>query len=124
METIKARAAFLSAAKGPKVVTSGFVLQAFDREDNGPFRVGFTCSKKVGNAVERNAAKRRLRALAQTVMPELARDGWDYVLIGRTGETESRDFAQMQGELKRALTTLNEQADPVPSEEPDGPGMG
>lgn len=124
METIKARSAFLSAAKGPKVVTSGFVLQALNREDDGPFRVGFTCSKKVGNAVERNAAKRRLRALAQAVMPELARDGWDYVLIGRTGETESRDFAQMQGELKRALTTLNERADPVPSEEPDGPGMG
>jgi ribonuclease P protein component len=57
-------------------------------------RVGFTCSKKVGNAVARNRAKRRLREIARLVLPLEGRPGWDYVLIGRKDETASRDFAR------------------------------
>lgn len=70
-------------------------------------RVGFTCSKKVGNAVARNRAKRRLRAIARTVLPAAGRAGWDYVLIGRAEATASRDFAQMQADLRRALAKVH-----------------
>ncbi|CUH78794.1 ribonuclease P protein component [Tropicibacter naphthalenivorans] len=66
-------------------------------------RVGFTCSKKVGNAVARNRAKRRLREIARLVLPELGQDGFDYVLIGRAEQTAARDFIAMQDDLRRAL---------------------
>ena len=70
-------------------------------------RVGFTCSKKVGNAVARNRAKRRLREIARLVLPLEGRPGWDYVLIGRKDETASRDFAAMQQDLVRALRKVH-----------------
>ena len=70
-------------------------------------RVGFTCSKKVGNAVARNRAKRRLREIARAVIPDQGRDGWDYVLIGRANETANRPFEAMIEELRQALTRLH-----------------
>jgi ribonuclease P protein component len=70
-------------------------------------RVGFTCSKKVGNAVARNRAKRRLREVARLVLPLEGRPGWDYVLVGRKDETASRDFAAMQQDLVRALKKVH-----------------
>jgi ribonuclease P protein component len=70
--------------------------------------VGFTASRKVGNAVARNRAKRRLRALVDRVMPEAAAPHHDYVLIGRT-ETLSRDFATMERDLRHALKKIKEQ---------------
>lgn len=70
-------------------------------------RVGFTCSKKVGNAVARNRAKRRLREIARIVLPQHGQAGWDYVLIGRQGLTASRDFRQMQDDLIRALSQIH-----------------
>jgi len=69
--------------------------------------VGFTCSKKVGNAVARNRAKRRLREIARLVLAQSARPGWDYVLIGKSGVTASRDFLQMQNDLRYALRKLH-----------------
>ena len=66
-------------------------------------RVGFTCSKKVGNAVARNRAKRRLREIARLVLPEHGHDGYDYVLVGRRDVTATRDFAEMLEDLERAL---------------------
>lgn len=84
--------------------TTGFHLQANPRgDDAGPTRVGFTCSKKVGNAVARNRAKRRLREVARRVLPEKGRPGWDYVLIGRAEVTASHDFEQMCRDLEWAL---------------------
>jgi ribonuclease P protein component len=88
----------------------GFTFQARRRaEDEAPgaVRVGFTCSKKVGNAVARNRAKRRLRALAREVLPEAGRPGWDYVLIGRPGITVTRDFATMLAELRSAIEAVH-----------------
>ena len=70
-------------------------------------RIGFTCSKKVGNAVARNRAKRRLRALARAILPQHGVPGWDYVLIGRSGVTAARDFAVMQSDLTDALARLH-----------------
>ena len=75
-------------------------------------RVGFTCSKKIGNAVTRNRAKRRLRAVARAVLPDAGRPGWDYVLVGRPEATVARDFATMQAELRAALARVHR--DPAP----------
>ena len=70
--TLTQRADFLSAAKARRQGTAGFLLQARRRGDDGPARIGYTCSKKIGNAVARNRAKRRLRAIAREILPDLA----------------------------------------------------
>lgn len=72
----------------------------------GP-RVGYTCSKKVGNAVKRNRAKRRLRAAAAAILPEAGRPGWDYVLIGRAEATAARPFALLLDDLRGALARIH-----------------
>ncbi len=104
------RADFLAAARAPRVAKPGFVLQARRRHDESDaVRIGFTASKKVGNAVARNRAKRRLRALARAILPDQARPGWDYVLIGRAETTAGRDFKALQTDLTKALTRLHKQ---------------
>jgi ribonuclease P protein component len=65
-------------------------------------RVGFTTSKKVGNAVARNRARRRLRAAVDEVFPALARPGLDYVVIGRQ-ETVARPYSLLLQDLRTAL---------------------
>lgn len=85
----------------------GFLLQARPRGDDGPLRVGYTCSRKLGNAVTRNRAKRRLRAVARAVMPQSGRAGWDYVLVGRPGTTVTRDFAELCEDLRQALERVH-----------------
>mgnify|MGYP005992574805 FL=1 len=65
------------------------------------------CSKKVGNAVARNRAKRRLREIARLTLPEQGRDGMDYVLVGRQGATASLPFDQMRADLSKALDILH-----------------
>ena len=72
----------------------------------GAARIGFTASKKVGGAVERNRAKRRLRAAAAATLPLLAREGHDYVLIARTA-TLSRCFSELMRDLSKALTAAH-----------------
>jgi ribonuclease P protein component len=100
---LKRRADFLRvAAKGRKAATHGLVLQALPRQDDGPARIGFTVTKKIGGAVVRNRARRRLK---EAVRLELAADGLtglDLVLIGREG-TRRRAFPELRDDLRRAL---------------------
>ena len=86
----------------------GFVLQAAPVPADltaTSIRVGFTVSRKVGNAVVRNRVRRRLREIARQVIPGQARRDLDYVLVGRQGALE-RDFAVMRQELVEALKRL------------------
>lgn len=106
------RADFLRAAQARRQGTPGFLLQARERRPGEAppppaVRVGYTCSKKVGNAVTRNRAKRRLREVARALLPGAGRPGWDYVLVGRPEATASRDFAAMKGDLLRALRQIH-----------------
>jgi ribonuclease P protein component len=83
MLRLKARADFVAAAAAPRVPRSGFILQCRSRGDTGPARVGFTVSKKVGNAVERNRVRRRLREAVRHSAADWICLGNDYVLVGR-----------------------------------------
>ena len=128
IERLRQRADFLRAASACRQGTAGFLLQARQRPDGGadgaggagepsgpaaapsrPMRVGFTCSKKIGNAVARNRAKRRLRALAAEIMPIGGRPGWDYVLVGRPDATIDRAFADLRADLVSALDRIHSQ---------------
>ncbi|MGO4853813.1 ribonuclease P protein component [Phaeovulum sp. W22_SRMD_FR3] len=106
------RADFLRAAQARRQGAPGFLLQARARRDEEPapadlIRIGYTCSKKVGNSVMRNRAKRRLREIARAVLPQAGRPGWDYVLVGRPDATANRDFAALLADLSRALTQIH-----------------
>jgi len=105
MERLRQRADFLAAATGIKVPAAAFVLQTRKRAEEGPVRVGFTVSKKVGNAVERNRVRRRLRELVRLSDHGRLQSGHDYVLVGRRAalnlpfERLTQDF---EGALRRA----------------------
>ncbi|MEM8751802.1 MAG: ribonuclease P protein component [Pseudomonadota bacterium] len=112
-ETLKKRRDFLAAARARRWAAPGLLLQGRRRREGEPapaeaVRVGYTCSKKVGNAVARNRAKRRLRAAAAAVLPRVGRPGWDYVLIGRAEATAARPFADLLGDLETALARVHQ----------------
>jgi ribonuclease P protein component len=100
---LRRRAEFLRvAAEGRKAATHGLVLQALARDDQAPARIGFTVTRKVGNAVVRNRARRRLKEAARLELAENPVNGMDLVLIGRDA-TGSRDFGVLRDDLRRAL---------------------
>jgi ribonuclease P protein component len=97
------RAEFLrAAAKGRKAALPGVVLQALPRNDQAPARLGFTVTRKIGNAVIRNRTRRRLKEAVRLVLAEQPVAGVDLVLIGRAA-TRGRDFKALQDDLRRAL---------------------
>jgi ribonuclease P protein component len=106
MQRLRQRSEFLAAATGAKAPVTGFVLQALDRREDGPVRVGFTVSKKVGNAVERNRVRRRLREVVRLAPPDRMRPGHDYVLIGRRAALDL-PFARMIEDFERALRRVH-----------------
>ena len=108
LDRLRQRTDFLAAASGPRVTTPGFIVQGRQRDDGGPCRVGFTVSKKVGSAVERNRVRRRLRELVRRNGAPLMRPRCDYVLVGRRVAL-SRTFGAMGEELEAALKRLDTQ---------------
>ena len=108
LDRLKRRSDFLAAARARYKTTNGMTVQARDRGDGDPLvRVGFTCSKKVGNAVARNRAKRRLREIARLMLPDHGQPGFDYVLIGRRDATAERPFDALGRDLLHALDRLH-----------------
>ncbi len=108
IETLTRRADFLRAASARRMGTGSFLVQARARGDAAAMiRIGFTASKKIGNAVARNRAKRRMRALVREVLPAHGQPGWDYVIVAKPQATLSRDFADMRADLTRALAQLH-----------------
>jgi len=103
-----------AARQGNKSVTAGLIVQARQRRkgenpDEGnenAVRVGFTVTKKVGNAVIRNRVRRRLKAVAAEVLPERVRGGQDLVIIGRMA-TIKRSYAALIKDLESAIRRLN-----------------
>lgn len=108
IETLKNRPDFLRCASARRQGTAGFMVQALARNDDRPLiRVGFTASKKIGNAVARNRAKRRLRALVREMLPALGHAGWDYVIVAKPTATIDRDFAALKLDLAAALAAIH-----------------
>ncbi|MDD1535718.1 MULTISPECIES: ribonuclease P protein component [Bradyrhizobium] len=108
MDRLRQRADFLAVANGARVNNPAFVLQSLDRrslarDDDGPVRIGFTVTKKNGNAPERNRIRRRLRELVKRLDPVSMQPHHDYVLVGRR-DALSRPFATMLDDLRIAFT--------------------
>lgn len=105
IERLKRRAEFLAAAKGVSAARGAVVVQALPREGQAAIRAGFTATRKIGGAVVRNRAKRRLREAARMLLPEFGQAGNDYVFVARGGTT-TRPWARLLDDMKSALLSL------------------
>ena len=106
LTVLRKREAFLAVAKtGRKWVAPGLILQAGVPQDETALRYGLTASSKIGGAVVRNKARRRLRALVHDILPCHALPNRDYVVIARA-TTVSRDFSDLAQDLKTSLKKL------------------
>lgn len=108
------RREFLRAAEGRRAGAPSLSLQCVASPEAGDgLRIGYTASKKVGNAVQRNRAKRRMRAAAAAVLPLAGRAGHDYVLIARP-ETVTRPYAGLLDDLRSVLERVHRASAPRP----------
>jgi len=109
LQRLKKRPEFLAAARGDKAALGGLVLQARARGDHAPARAGCTVTRKGGNAVTRNRARRRLKEAAREILPLLGKDGYDYVLVGRQS-TLTRAWPDLLDDLRTALAKVHRNA--------------
>jgi ribonuclease P protein component len=112
---LKRRPEFLAvAASKRRWVAPGLILQAAARPEESTLppapRIGFTASRKIGIAVKRNRARRRLRAAVAAVLPASGRSGFDYVVVARSG-TLTRQFTDLVGDLETALRHIHGKAE-------------
>jgi ribonuclease P protein component len=115
MTRLKVRADFLRASRGIRRVAPGLTLELCatpPAATSDGVRAGFTATKKLGNAVVRNRAKRRLRAAASAVLPLCGRAGNDYVLVARQ-DTLTRTFEQLLADLQSALRAAHAKQGPM-----------
>jgi len=110
LQSLRRRADFLRIAAGRrKWATPSLILQTLPKSDAtlgaSQIRVGFTASRRIGNAVTRNRARRRLRAAAAALMRNHAAHGFDYVLIARA-ETPKRAYEALLADLEDAMRRL------------------
>jgi len=110
---LKKRAEFLYVREGTYRAQGAIVIQMRANPDNNGIRVGFTATKKIGNAVIRSRAKRRLREVARALLPEYGLAGYDYVFIARDGTTK-REWTALLDDTKKALITLGKRNRPTP----------
>lgn len=111
MDRLRQRADFIAVAGGTRVNAPAFVLQGRRRDDDGPIRVGYTVTKKIGTATERNRIRRRLRELVKRAAPGSMPPHSDYVLVGRRAAL-SREFTVMLGDLHSALARVARRSPP------------
>lgn len=107
MQRLRRRADFRAVANGLRASASAFVMQARRRAEDGAIRIGFTVSRQVGNAVERNRVRRRLREIVRLTAGGGMRSGHDYVLIGRRTAL-AMPFGEMRQELDAALRRIHD----------------
>jgi ribonuclease P protein component len=111
VQRLTKRPEFLACAQAPSCARGAVVIQARPRNDDQPLvRAGFTATKRIGGAVQRNRAKRRMREAARLLLPELGRPGFDYVFIARSGVT-TRPWARLLDDMKSALIRLAAERD-------------
>jgi ribonuclease P protein component len=105
IERLRKRPDFLACAKAAHCARGAVLVQARPRDEAPLVRAGFTATKRIGGAVERNRAKRRLREAARLLLPALASPGFDYVFIARGGVT-TRPWPRLLDDVKSALIRL------------------
>ena len=106
LKTLSKRSDFVAASKAEKYVGKSIIVQARPNSLQ-TIRVGYTASKRVGNAVARNRAKRRMRAAVAETLAFYGTPGTDYVLIGRAQTTCNTKFEELKNELICAFENLN-----------------
>ena len=106
IERLRKRSEFLACAQAPACARGALVVQARPRgDDQALVRIGFTATKRIGGAVQRNRAKRRMREAARRIVPEIAAPGIDYVFIARGGVI-TRPWVRLLDDMKSALLRL------------------
>lgn len=117
IERLRKRPDFLACARALHCARGAVLVQALARDDQPLIRAGFTATKRIGGAVQRNRAKRRLREAVRLLLPDLARPGHDYVFIARGGVT-TRPWPRLLDDVKSALIRLAPERDRPATEGP------